>query len=246
MKIILVRVGIDSKFGEWNAPVDLDLNDFLYIPIPESRKFKIKEELVRPYREFLPTIDDFYSKYKMKPNSKFKLPNTLLNKHMHLDPDFEYLTYGDNGMRRGRNISKLKNGDMLIFYAGLKPIQKNSKSLSYSLIGLFVIDKIKKAIDLPKAKHYVNAHTRKVEISPNDIIVFGQTHKSGRFRKCIPIGEYRDKAYRVKKDILQQWGGLSVHDGYIQRSMNPPYIKDPKGFLEWLQNQKFSLLQKNN
>ena len=246
MEIILVRVGIDSKYGEWNAPIDLCSNDFLYIPIPESQNFKIKEELVRPYKELLPIIKDFYSKYKMKPNGKFKFPKTLLNKHMHLDPDFDNLTYGDNGARRGKNIASLDKGDMLIFYAGLKPIQNNIKFLSYSLIGLFVINKIVKAIDLPKSKHYINAHTRKVEISSNDIVVIGQTGKSGRFKKSIPVGEYRDRAYRVKRGILQKWGGLSIHDGYIQRSINPPYIKNPEGFFKWLNTQKLSLIQKNN
>jgi hypothetical protein len=43
---------------------------------------------------------------------------------MHLDPDFQNLTYGDRGDRRGKEISQLKEGDFLAFYAGLRPIKK--------------------------------------------------------------------------------------------------------------------------
>ena len=59
---------------------------------------------------------------------------------MHLDPDFEWLTYGDNGDKRGAGIKHLSEGDLLVFYAGLKPVRASGK-LIYGLVGLYVVDK---------------------------------------------------------------------------------------------------------
>ncbi len=34
MKALLVRIGVDQAFGGWNAPVNPDTGEFLYVPIP--------------------------------------------------------------------------------------------------------------------------------------------------------------------------------------------------------------------
>ena len=38
---------------------------------------------------------------------------------MRLDPDFEWLTYGDKGGRRGAGMVDMGDGDLLVFYGGL-------------------------------------------------------------------------------------------------------------------------------
>jgi hypothetical protein len=63
--------------------------------------------------------------------------------------------------------------------------------------------------------------------------------------RAIPIGEYRDRAYRVRRDLLDAWGGLSVSDGYIQRSAVPPLFREPAKFLHWLWRQNPMLVQEN-
>jgi hypothetical protein len=64
--------------------------------------------------------------------------------------------------------------------------------------------------------------------------------------RCIPIGEYRDNAYRVRRDVLEEWGGLGVKDGYIQRSGALPAFTDPKRFYAWFKKQQPTLVRKNN
>jgi hypothetical protein len=91
----------------------------------------------------------------------------------------------------------------------------------------------------------MNAHTRR-RINSDDVIVEGQMGKSGRLLQCIPIGEYRDKSYRVRKDLLKVWGGISVKDGYIQRSAMPPTLKNPTKFMRWFKHQKPFLIERNN
>ena len=53
----------------------------------------------------------------------------------------------------------------------------------------------------------------------------------------ILIGEMRDKAYRVTPSLLSAWGGLSVNDGYIQRSARPPRFLDAGKFANWFEAQ---------
>jgi hypothetical protein len=69
---------------------------------------------------------------------------------------------------------------------------------------------------------------------------------SGRLNRCLLIGEYRDRAYRVRRDLLEVWGGLSVKDGYLQRSARLPRLLDPPRFLRWLTMQGPTFISANN
>jgi len=245
-KGILVRIGIDQTYGNWNAPIDPKSNEFLYIPIPENERFEIRNGMRINFSSFTYELKRFCKNFGVDLKNGLKFPEELNNKHAHLDPDFRLLTYGDNGKRRGAGVAELRKGDFIVFYSSLKPISKCKHKLVYALIGILVIDKIVKAINIEANNHNINAHTRKKDISENDIVVFGQNGKSGRFDKCIPIGEWRERAYRVEKKLLDNWGGLSVKDGYIQRSAVPPEFTDFKKFVKWLGSKNINLLNYNN
>jgi hypothetical protein len=164
---------------------------------------------------------------------------------MHLDPDFDYLTYGDNGARRGAGVAALNGGDVIAFYAGLRSVRPPQR-LVYALVGLLTVAEVLYASEVPKKLRHENAHTRWEPISDNDIVARGATGMSGRFDRCIPIGEWRDGAYRVRRDVEAAWGGLSVKNGFIQRSAVPPEFKSAERFLLWLRQQKVRLLERNN
>ena len=84
------------------------------------------------------------------------------------------------------------------------------------------------------------------QVLPEDIVVRAMDGVSGRLERCIPIGELRDRAYRVRSDILKAWGGLSVKDGYIQRSVRPPEFLQPERFYRWFLKHEIPLLRRNN
>jgi len=174
------------------------------------------------------------------------LPPHLRAQHMHLDPDFGQLTYGDQGERAKQLRSNLHPGDLIVFYAGLRDI-RGATGLVYAIIGLFVVDKIMAATMIAVPDRDINAHSRRV-LQPGaaDVIVRGRPDGSGRLKRCIPIGEYRDRAYRVRRELLHEWGGLSVKDGYLQRSARLPRLLDAGRFLDWLENQGSILMQTNN
>lgn len=252
MNAYLIRIGIDSTedSGSFNAPVNLKTMEFAYMPIRECREAR-SQCRQRTFDEFLAPCNKF---------GENLFPSRLLGHRAHIDPDFAELTYGDvDGMdvstrkinHRGRPLrsQNLKEDDLLVFYAGLKPINyqaNNGSNIIDAIIGIYVVKESIQASRL--AEHGMsdsNAHTR-CQFNDADIVVIAKPHVSGRLDRCIPIGGYRNKAHRVYSELLEDWGQLSIYDGYIQRSAILPSFKDPIKFNDWFKKQGRNLLQKNN
>jgi hypothetical protein len=188
MNGLLVRVGIDSTDGGWNAPVRLTSGEFAYITITEAKP--LRQGMARRYDEF----DSALAPFNQCP------PKALRGQPTHLDPDFDHLTYGDQG-QRGRRVSSLGRGDLLAFFAALRPADGPARPLVYALIGLYVIEELVPACNVPRARWAENAHTRRVP-GQTDIVVRARPGVSGRLRRCLPIGELRKRAYaRTRQQV---------------------------------------------
>jgi putative DNA base modification enzyme with NMAD domain len=236
MNSLLVRVGADLSVGGgfWNGPVDSSSCEFVYVAIPESSP--VHPGLEKPYSGLASTLATF----------GVELPTHLRMRHMHLDPDFEHLTYGDQGERAKQLKANLRIGDLIVFYAGLAD-RHGPTRLVYALIGIFVIEQFSLAVNVTTEDRDINAHARRVLTSDaKDLIVRARPKVSGRLKHCVPIGGFRDRAYRVRPDILNAWGGLSVTNGYLQRSARLPRLLNPERFLRWLEMQGPMLIQSNN
>ncbi len=245
MKARLVRIGVDQEYGGWNAPVDAD-GRFVYVPIPEKIGTPFHPGLERRYGEILPALSRFCGENNCDLCDDLRFPQDLLHHPMHLDPDFECMTYGDEGGRRGAGMLDMSKGDLLVFYGGLRPVHRCEHKLIYALLGIYVVQEVVPVDRVREQQWYENAHVRKVKRGETDIVVRAEPNVSGRFDRCICIGERRDGAYRVRQDILDAWGGLSVKNGFIQRNAVPPSFNDPAKFLNWLQKQAVQLLPRNN
>jgi hypothetical protein len=191
--------------------------------------------LVRHYDEFSPAVQRFGE----------QLPRELLGTPTHLDPDFDQLTYGDQGQRGKRITSMLSADDLLAFFAALRPVDGPARPLIYALIGLYVIEEIVPAKAIPRSRWAENAHTRRAP-GDGEIVVRAKPGASGRLRRCIPIGELRDRVYRVRNNLLDAWGGLDIKDGYIQRSVQLPAFRDAAKFCGWFHAQRPELVAENN
>lgn len=231
---LLVRVGIDQAYGGWNAPVDPETHEFAYVPIPDSAQHA---ELATPYSQVEEAVARF---------AGVKLPKSVRAEAMHLDPDFSHLTYGDVGTRRGRGASRLAKGDFIAFYSSMRPTRPADHTLIYALIGFYRVHEVAWVEGIPRERWGENAHTRRLDASPTDIVVRAQPGVSGRLRRCIPVGEYRDRSYRVRRDLLRAWGPLSCRDGFLQRSAVPPSFVFPERFLSWLDDQHPEFVATNN
>ena len=245
MKALLVRIGVDQVYGKWNAPVDADRR-FVYVPIPEKIGTPFHAGQERRYGEVLPALHRFCQTHDLDLYGDLAFPLQLLEHSMHLDPDFDCLTYGDVGGRRGAGMVNMVAGDLLVFYGGFRPIHECEHRLVYGLIGKMVVEQVVPVHEIPFELSYQNAHVRKSKRGKTDIVVRAQPIFSGRFERCIPIGEWRSGAYRVRQDVLKAWGGLSVKDGFIQRSAVPPAFTKPDQFLNWLSKQDATVVARNN
>ncbi|MDZ4689075.1 MAG: hypothetical protein SH850_28710 [Planctomycetaceae bacterium] len=237
MQAILVRVGVDHSYGQWNAPVDPRTGAFEYVPIPEKSTTLFYENCAKPYSLIEPRLRTFAARNGLDLFQDLRCSAELLQQNMHLDPDFDHLTYGDDGDRRGSHIRQLQRDDMLVFYSGLRPIVPCEHRLIYAIIGLFRVAEVVDASKIPSDRWGENAHTRKIKRGLSDIVVRAQPRGSGLLQRCLKIGEMRDKAYRVTPSLLSAWGGLSVNDGYIQRSARPPRFLDAGKFANWFEAQ---------
>lgn len=236
MNALLERVGADRSpgGGSWNGPVDGESGDFAYVAIPETNP--VHTGMEKPYSSLTSVLAQF----------RVELPVYLRLRHMHLDPDFAHLTYGDQGERANQLRANLHANDMIVFYAGLADV-RGASELVYAIIGLFIVQDLVVAMDIPAHDRDSNAHSRRV-LAPGaqDLVVRGRPGVSGRLKQCLPIGEYRDRAYRVRRNLLDEWGGLSVRDGYLQRSARLPRFLDTPRFLRWMERQRPVLIQANN
>jgi Nucleotide modification associated domain 3 len=233
---VLVRVGADTTCGGANSPIRLATGEYVYVPIPE-RPEHARNGFRREYAEVAHRVRAFVG----SDDIDRWLPR---DRYMHLDPDFDALTYGDSVSWRGERIAALAPGDFIAFYASFRPVDC-AGWLVYALIGLLTVERIVRAADLRASDRHLSAHARRAAISPHDVVVFGTADTSGRFERAIPIGEFRGCAYRVQRDLLEAWGGLSVADGYLQPSAMPPLFRAPQRFLGWLRDRDPRLVRAN-
>lgn len=170
---------------------------------------------------------------------------------MHLDPDYEHLTYGDLGDARGRDLRDFKPNDLMVFYSAFKPILP-ADDLVYAVVGVYVVDEIVFAPAVEDSRRGENAHTRKADRAPRDIVVRARPGVSGRCVRCIPVGEKRGASnYYLLPDVEAAWGGFVKADGsrwkssYLTRSATLPLLGDPPGFSRWWASQNVPLVRRN-
>lgn len=244
MRGILVRIGADQDYCGWNAPVEPKSGRFFYVPIPEDTT-AFHPECERRYDEVIDPLSAFLRECG-PPSMARRFPMAAKRgQPMHLDPDFEHLTYGDNGDVRGREVRKLDPGDLLVFYSGLRSLDRSHKDLVYAITGLYVVDQVLPAHAVEPHRRRENAHTRKAAPGSGDIVVRARPGVSGRCSRCVSIGERRASNYYVRPDVLAEWGGLGVKNGYITRSINPPMLTDAARFYEWWKRQGVPLVRSN-
>lgn len=239
-KGLLMRVGIDQTYGEYNAPINPSTNDYIYMPIPQDNA-NFLSGMETTYEKLLP----HFQSWCHKNNAIIEFPEKLNKKTCHLDPDFDFSTYGDQATGRGVRVGNLNEGDFIAFFASFKPTKKCDHKLIYALYGIMVVDKVLRIADIPKNEFHKNAHTRIEDMTNNHLVVFANPSLSGRFSSAIPIGEYRSGSYRVTKEILDIWGDIGVKDGFIQRSVCPPWFTKPEKFIKWLNSQQVKLINSN-
>jgi len=227
MKGLLLRVGIDKGSGGCHAPIYKN-NSFEYIPVPENRA--TSETML-------------YANIRGITGKPF--PDYILKKvglsHPHYDPEFVTFTYGDPGKPKRDQLTTLDPGDLLIFYAGLKPNDGVDKSRLY-VIGYFIVKEVydfkgsKYSKKIPKADYpYIfnklrnNAHAkiyfRLKELNSdlseeNLVIIQGDPNFSKLLKKALLISDNSSKMLKELEPIFGYKGSLQRAVGHWIKEEN--------------------------
>ncbi len=126
-QVVLLRVGIDTGCGGMLGPIFAD-GSFEFVPINSGR-----DRLQRTYgntqgRHGRRLIEYFPDGLKRKMKDSF----------LHFDPEFDTFTYGDPTLPK-QVLKKLRHGDLLVFYAGLKGWDGCANPPGLYIIGFFVV-----------------------------------------------------------------------------------------------------------
>ncbi len=233
MKGLLLRVGIDKGSGGCLAPISRN-RSFDYIPIPERQATSEIEVYATMKgmtgRRILDSLDP-------------KIQQKIKYFHPHHDPEFDTYTYGDPTKTKRNQLSKLKPGDLLIFYVGLEPKDWEGKPRLF-VIGYFDVEEVydfrekqKEDYDsifrmLPNnahSKRYFKLKELQVEYADDNlVIVKGKSMSSKIFKNALLLGDDNDK---ILKELVPIFG----YDGSLKRAVGHKIREDNfQKVKEWL------------
>ena len=180
MNIVLLRVGIDTGCGGILGPLFED-NTFEFIPIPDSSNSSKLTYGSMVGRKGKPFVSYFPQSWQTK----------MQNQAVHNDPEFKSFTYGDP-CRPKRSLRELKQGDLLVFYAGLKGWSVNIDAALY-IIGYFEIDQVGIASSFARADLKLFAENAHLEpkcfrrFDKKDLVLIKGTDNSKLLMKAIKL-----------------------------------------------------------
>ena len=157
---------------------------------------------------------------------------------MHVDPEFDTWTYG-TPTRMQHGLTRLERGDMLAFYAGLRPVGDNGSPLpggrhSLYLVGYFEVEcgvrAREHARDQLLSTFGENFHVRHEDIFERDhanIVLVKGGPGSRRLTRAAKISDQRPNRMGrptfVLSDTMRDIFGALTGGGFIERS-SPRWI----------------------
>lgn len=107
-QVVLLRVGVDAGSGGIQGPLFED-GTFEFICIPDRHAVSVHTYGSMCDKHGVPVVRYF-------PRARRE---SLVNQHVHVDPEFSTFTYGDPSVLK-RSLRYLRAGDLLVFYCGLQ------------------------------------------------------------------------------------------------------------------------------
>jgi hypothetical protein len=218
MKAMLLRVGIDKGTDGVLAPIFTD-GSFEYIPLSEKNN-NTREK--RTFNNTKSANGTYFSEY---------LPDKIINRKLHFDPEFETFTYGDQSVKRSY-LLKLEKNDLLVFYAGLTPYKNTVHEEALYIIGYFQVEGVVDFNTLTPCERNIYAEQNKnnAHIKYNGfeelILIKGNNKRSKLLKKAILISKKKlnkiGRGYHAVSPEMEDLLGIS---GSIQRSIPPRFVK---------------------
>ncbi|MBI2292342.1 MAG: hypothetical protein HYU73_18905 [Betaproteobacteria bacterium] len=186
-RVLFLRVGIDSGCGGTLGPIFPD-GTFEYVPIPESSEHVSPRSLY--FRDLPARHGGTLAQY---------VPRRYREAAAHYDPEFDTFTYGDPGRNKRAQLLHLGDGDLLVFYAGLRPLGDRATSRLY-IIGYFTVASVESInpenpwppTDAPHLLR--NAHLRRNRPDHGLVIVCGHPQTSRLLGQALVISDEAQRA----------------------------------------------------
>lgn len=219
--ILLLRVGIDLGCGGTLGPIFPD-DTFEYVPIPENPQYVSPRSVY--YRDLPARRGGTLAQY---------VPGRYREAAAHYDPEFETFTYGDPTRNKRAQLLRLDDGDLLIFYAGLRPVGSRAASRLY-IIGYFTVasvDGIDPTNPWPptNASHLLgNAHLRRDRPDHELVVVCGHARTSKLLDQAVVIS---DEAQRATPETEKRLGIRGSLKRAIGRWVPSEHIADA---VDWI------------
>ena len=194
--ILLLRVGIDLGCGGTLGPIFPD-GTFEYVPIPESPQYVSPRSVC--YHDLPARHGGTLAQY---------VPRRYHEAAAHYDPEFETFTYGDPTRNKRAQLLRLDNEDLLVFYAGLRPIGFSTESRLY-IIGYFTVSSVESVDGTdswpPKTFSHLlgNAHLRRNRPDHGLVVASGHAQVSKLLDRAIAIS---DEAQRATPETEKRLG----------------------------------------
>jgi hypothetical protein len=224
MKVVLLRIGIDTGSGGIHGPLFAD-GTFEYIPIPDGQAVDERTYGNTLGRHKRMLIDYFPESRRVR----------MADQPMHVDPEFETFTYGDPTSPKA-GLRHLQPGDLLVFYCGLQGWGFASDPALY-MMGFFEVERAGRATEFTKtelehmfSRNFHVRHRQVFQRQKESLVLVKGTANSRLLEKAIQISDNgRDRAGKTLKILsakMQQVFGNFGGKTSIQRS--PPRWVEPE------------------
>jgi len=214
--LYFLRVGADKTKGGggfWSTV--FDDRTCVFCPIPDSKVNKEKALKYKDYSWFGKSLVDCLS------NDVY---NSIKNKFIHNDPEFETCTYGSPKFNSKKSLEKNYNalsnmheGDLLAFYAAFlsSNIDRDTELSGYYVFSYFWIDSTFRYDDVKnissKERNKIKNNMHFIHRKTDQIIVKGNISKSCVFSKplllCLRSKDVKGSAYYPNVDFQKILGG---------------------------------------
>lgn len=237
MNVVLLRVGIDSGCGGIQGPL-FDDGSFEFIWMPDrtqadSRTYgnTIGQRSGKALIEFFP----------------LRLRAAMAGQAIHVDPEFETYSYGDPTTPKA-GLRRLKAGDLLVFYAGLRGSDHQCRPALY-LVGYFEVSLAGRADDLGdevvRLEFAANFHVRHPAVYERDkgrlLLIKGGpgSRLLGKARAISSVGEDRNGVpLKVLspdlRGVFGDFGGLNSIQRSAPRWVSPSHVSVAAEFVRSL------------
>lgn len=227
MKVVLLRVGIDSDSGGMQGPL-FGNGSFEFVPIPVESDYKNR----RRGHQTISTYGNTLGNYKRRLIDYFpeRRQNKYRDQPIHQDPEFGTCTYGDPTRPKAR-LRNLGPGDLLVFYAGLEGWGDCKAEPGLYIIGYFEVLKAGRVEKFAKREIQTvfgkNAHVKDERRFTKDkatLVLVKGSKKSRLLKKAVLISETGSNCKGQPLKILsKKMQSVFGHfNGHVSIQRSPP------------------------